>query len=1051
MPVGSWIYEKTNTSGGGGTVDAPTAPPVTITGSDVKEKENGIFEVQVFWQASALATPDNFLGTHVYLEDPDISNLELAPLNATVKLDGTSQSSGAWKPVHENESFASPATLKIPGKSKGRPIRIYILAYGKVTNAKLVRANRTGATPSIRIDLPAAIGQYVSGQENAWLVTDPSVVFVDDFDALGGPLYHLDFTYTPPDPSIPLPPGLRPFGGVMTVYEYDDGRRTQAMFLDVNHPEDWHSPDYDARGPGHYKIWFCSRDVDGNLNTIVPGVTPMVELTFQYPPAGQASAPDVTGLTLTNSHHEYQPDGTIYIMADLNWTNPQSPRYAGVTFYRMGVNPPRQLAIAPLPNSHVQLQLIDWPKTPEVWTIAAISFDFDGKPSVTDLTKPLPARVPTVTWTIGPPGPGGTGQEYAPLAGISGTTITTEQQLNSDGVVMMRHLIKNWQNPTDNKFGGMSIARVYQGDLTNATFWDAAKSATSLTTDWEPAPSARSWDFYFVSRDMQGRRNSILAGGGSGGTPFLHVDFVPMAGNIIPSRLPAGWWDPSEFQWPDYPAGQFQALNFVAKKIFVGSILRVGGGPSGSGGQFGGFENGQIAVYNSSNVIRAWAGEHVSATPDLGPHTIYGGWFSELYVGGDGPDTAPIYAKQDGTVIVGGWDSKFGRYPNISIRNEFGVEVGRLGAKVGEGLVAASDPAYIAGGWLKEFAVGGQSLADWRLLARRNASNPSGGDLVNLRNINNFTIDYLQNYYSPSNPTNAAMRLVFGYDAFVADVGNASYWKFPGISLVRSGTTQGITIVNRGIILTGPSGNRLVTLNTFNGDQFGSDIPSWFWGVLNLFSPNNGQVNVFLSSGNTTHGHSFFEMRDQIGTVNFQVNEGGDVTARRALTCQTFQAYGSASVASLFSTGTIQSNGLIQGQTVTAAGTSNAGNFNTAGNVQCASVSATGGITCQTMQSFGQTTAATLFSNGALTVNGGATVGSLNTNGTIGCHKLAIDGVDVISEFRQFVGAGVNVGGNQIFAAQYCINTSVTGASGSFTTANGKTVTVNGGIITSIV
>jgi hypothetical protein len=332
---------------------------------------------------------------------------------------------------------------------------------------------------------------------------------------------------------------------------------------------------------------------------------------------------------------------------------------------------------------------------------------------------------------------------------------------------------------------------------------------------------------------MQGHRNSILVGS----TPAaLNVAFAPLAGSVLASRYPNSWFSQTEFQWPAgsdgvSSSGPISALQIVAGKIFVGSILRVGGGSGTDAASFAGQQNGQIAVYNASNVLRGWIGEQDSTgTPDnTAPHSIYGGWFQELYVGGSGPPSAPIYATQAGVVIVGGFDVQGSNYPYISIRDNTGIEVGRIGARIGynQSGISSGDPAFtLQGAWFREFAYGGQSYSDWRLLARMDASNPAGAT-VTMRNINNFTINYMQNYPNASNPTNAANTLTFGYDAFevITPGGNTSYWKFPGISIFRTGTTHGAMLINRGVILRATDGANRAALVTFNDDTFGSNTP----------------------------------------------------------------------------------------------------------------------------------------------------------------------------------------------------------------------------------
>jgi hypothetical protein len=664
--------------------------------------------------------------------------------------------------------------------------------------------------------------------------------------------------------------------------------------------------------------------------------------------------------------------------------------------------------------------VIDYPNPAQDWTLAAISFDFNGHAAADPHTLPLPDHIPTAIWHIGPPGPGGTGWEYTSLVGVAGVTIDTEQQLNSDGVVMMRHKIVGWTNPNDNSFGGVSIARVYGGDLVNATWWDAQKTDTSLTTPWEPAPGPRSWDFYFVSRNQQNKKNSILPGV----TPKVTVSFTPMQGQIIPYRLPPGWWDPAEFQWPAYPGGYFQALQFVAKKIFVGSILRVGGGTGTQDATFGGQSNGQIAVYNQFNVLRGWIGQQDNtATPDQPQHSVFGAWFAELYLGGDGPPSAPIYAKQDGTVIVGGWDVQGTRYPYISIRDKTGLEVGRIGANVGINLVGSTDPAYIQGAWFRDFAFGGQGLSDWRFLAKYDAG--TGIANVQMRNINKFWIDYTQNYSPPggtTNPLNAANHLEFGYDTYITDVASSSYAKFPGMSLYRTGTTHGINLINRGLVLKNAAGLRVGALVSFNGDSLGGDTANGglFWGALTLNNPNTGVATITLASGATGGSvQPTMFITDQTATItHFAVDGINAVTCRLGVTTGLGLVIDSSN--NIMGTAIHSSSGYLIGGT----GPSSSGTpvINTS---------------AQFVGSGGINTA------GAVTATG-----DITTSNQMRCQGIYVGGVQRCTSNGIWT-TGVQAN-DHVYASDFGIYGVATGKSGTFTTTDGKTITVDGGIITGI-
>lgn len=1089
MPVGNWIVEVTSATPGGGSggEGGVPAPPVTIGelvdgvlhDVEVEEVYNGEFEVRVYWTPHADATAENFTGVGVYLEDPDLSATPLAPMDGSVPMGGTVQTAGKWSPTYIADSVKSPADIRIKGKPAERFIRIYLRAYNTRYRAPLHRANEEEPTPNIQATVPAKAPSYADGMEYAWHITNPAVQVIENFENPAGPTYSLKFSFTEPDDSIPLPPGLLPYGGVQTVYEYpsEGNRRAVARFLNARQPDTWVSDEYHAVTITFF-VYFCSAADANRVNSIVPGVTPMVEVSIVYPPAGKVIVPPVTGFALSNPRHAWEPDGTIFAMADIAWTPPTSNRLGWVEFWHVATNgsaidPPVELGEAGSVDGKLTLKVLDYPNQVQNWTIAAITVDKDGKRSEDPKSV---VNSPTVTWAIGPLGAGTTqGQEYVPPFTIGAITVATEQELNNDGVRMMRHKITWANNSTDNSYGGMSIGRQYGSDI---TYWDAAKTATSLVTDWEPAPTARTWDFWFVARDKQERRNSITPS-----TPKVSHAFVPQPGNIQISRLPSGWWNENEFAWPDYPNGKFQAKEFVSEKIYVGSILRVGGGTGGSTATFAGNHNGQIAVYNSANVIRAWMGEQKATTsPDNPtPRSIFGGWFGELYVGGAGPPNAPLYCTQNGVVIVGGFEFFTGQpyAPWISIRDNYGVEVGRMGARIARGtpgnpaLVPQGDPADISGAWFKELAIGGTNLADWRVLARVAASGPGGSDLFNIRNVNKFTIDYQANFPNAENPLNAAMRFEIGADAYVTDANNPSYFKFPGISMTRSGTTHKMVIINRGYVVHGPdahayNGTRMGAFVTYNGNDLGNDA-STFWTALLMMSPTDGYNNVLLESGGIGHGSSRFILLDQAHNVNFSVDISGNVIVRGTLTMNGAFSAGSYKIgatevisATRMFTGQGYSGGPVSGAAFTCTSLNAPG-----GPITCGALTATGNVGGLTVSASGQISAGSFYTTGqleagSLKITGSVQFGALNvssltsTGAVVGTEFHKYGGLMVISSAEAFVGRGgvqttaeIRSSNARCVATGFSIHGVADGVSGSFV-AGGKTVTVNNGIITSI-
>jgi hypothetical protein len=886
----NWIVEigsaTPSTGGGGG--DIPKAPAVTIVSATVTARSDGTQQIEVVYTPAAGANSTNYSGVDVFLEDPDISALPNAPLDGTTLLDGSAQLSGKWSPVIKTQSKKSPVTILVNGDTADRIVRIYLAAFGPNSSAQLVRANQPTPTPSIAVTVPKAAAQYVSGQEHCWQITNPQVRVNPAFDDPAGATYTLTFSYTPPDPSIPLPPGMEPFGGVDIWYGYLDGAGNIVKItptgttINVLSAGGYDSGPYSPGvGLNHFFVFFVSRGIDNQANTLVPGVTPQVLVTFTYPPLGQGIAPSISALAIGPSTYVSTPDGSVYEQATLSWTLPPStPRYGGVFFYVTQIDGvpqahPQQVGYADAHTTQLQLSMNQYGATAHAWTITAIS-QSDKNVLADDPANPQ-SYSPSVVWNVGPPGaPGGGGNEWAPLVNLTPMAAPViDQQLSSDGVQMMRFTFTGWANPlaTDprvNQFGGVKLA---MQDSNGTVYYDVGK-ATSFKTPWLPAVTAQTLKFFWVSYNPQGIMNSLLAGT----TPERDVAFTANAGNIIPSRTTI-WWSP-EFTWP--AGGAFSALVFNAVKINVGQQLIVGGAPNSFGGPGGGqVSNGQIAVLNSSAALVGWIGTQ-QPTQGNGAAT-YGAWFGQLWVGGHDPRDAPIWVNNQGIVIVGGIQYQSAGPPFISIRDQSGVEVGKMGAQLNldsTGTPISGAPA-IAGAWFNSFALGGPNLSNWKLLANNSDST------IKLRDVNLFQITWPTN---SAGHTNYQTQLTFGLDAYLTNIAGSTF-SFPGIVLVdQSSPAQnfGFALINRGLVLYGYQGYKRVSLVTFNGDSSGNNLSqTYFWGELAMYNPTDtagAAPNVYLgsgyASGGSVIGDSSFYLRDRNGTENFHVDYVGACTAR---------------------------------------------------------------------------------------------------------------------------------------------------------------------------
>lgn len=919
---GSWIVEAGGQAGGGGGTPVGPAPPVSVDPvADVIFRNDHKVEVDVDWTPSSSATPQNFTGVKTYLEDPDISSGTQAPLDVAIgtALDGSAQVSGQWEPVYQSDSFVNPGetfgTAIIFPDSKitytqSRNVRIYLNAYGPGGENKLVRANdpTNTPTPNILVEIPIGPGQGQSGMEWAFLVTEPDVQVVPDYNR-PDPQYSLVFTYIPPDPSAPPPPGINRFGGVRIVYVYYDSRGNPqfpgtdtGIDVPVAQAESgYSSPAYPASaGGGKFRVYFCSEDdstpLGMHVNSLVEGVTPEVDVSV---PPIVTTAIDVSDFLISNEKVGWQIDGTLIAQADFAWSLPSASakgNYSGVRLYLVNVTADTgndgstPLSTFPSALSDIQanvdtgLTLYEIPPAqPEVWTVAAISVSTTGDlvDTPADYGKP-DFHSPTVTWHIGPPPPG------APLVTINaGAAATPTQSLSTDGIGMVSFQVGPWTNPTDPSFGGAQVAMVINKDPNSAVYWSVPLGATSFTTPSMPSfgnvGAQVPVDFYLVSDDPKGHKNQLILG--SGGTPRIASTYVPAEGAVIPAR--SGWFDPGQFAWS---GSGFQAQSFSASVIQVGKTLVVGGAPA----SFGGSDNGQIAVEDSGGNLLGWIGMQQPVQGKGAP--LYGAWFKQLWVGGNDPTTAPLFIDTQGILEVGGISAQQGSvYPYISIRDASGYEKGRIGASLTApapgGGTGPQPPAITTGAWFTEAAFGGSNLSNWNILiAPTTTGNPLGSD-VTMRNIYLFSVDYAaQISPPPGQPANEEYKLEFGSSVWTG-AGTTGQWQFPGIHLYEvdgQSNPFGATLLSRGLVLRGHAaqGNRvLCSLVTYNGNQSGADYDTAnannFWAELSMYTPSSTDSTghptqtVYLTSGAPGTGSAYLTLRDYNGNILFGTDTTG--------------------------------------------------------------------------------------------------------------------------------------------------------------------------------
>jgi hypothetical protein len=541
---------------------------------------------------------------------------------------------------------------------------------------------------------------------------------------------------------------------------------------------------------------------------------------------------------------------------------------------------------------------------------------------------------------------------------------------------------------------------------------------------------------------------------------ILLSNYAPSEGVIIPSRNPlTPKWFSSEFFW----ASNDLTVNAIgAGKIQVGSLLQVGGKNS-----FGGAaQNGQIAVFDSTSKLVGWIGTAVfdgSAQQTPGSGNIGGAWFGQLWVGGDSPSHAPLYVDGNGVIMVGGIAAAAGApYPYISVRDNYGIERGRIGAMLsnppapGDGGGHPAPSGVVSGAWFTQLAAGGSSATGWQMLI--DGSQTPGKFYI--RDTDQFTINFAANPNdgAHSAPFNAPYTISMGKGVW-AGVGSAgNTWQFPGIQIYEATGNApsqifGAVLLNRGLVLRGTpaqNNNVIVSLVMFNGDNLGSDNPPYFWGGLAMYSPTNpGQVTVNLASGSSSSGDATFYLNDHNGTQNFGVTGTGDVEFRGALRQGTMLLVDSngnwkgggmtAAVTSVNASGA----GLSVSPTTGAVTITNTGVVQLTAGTGVFVSSATGYSTISIGQAVGTTNSPTF---GSLTVNG-----TINAAGYyVNPNTLVIDGTGaVVSSVATRTGSvggaslAVLYNGNWVYGAPLANQL-------TFRTGDGRTVTVTGGLITNV-
>lgn len=291
----------TTTTSGGSTATAPadvTVGAITPTYSSLPDAYgNLLLSISI-----AYTVPSAWTGTavHVWYEYPDQSS-GLALIAGGSAGVGEGTLGGGWIPVDGGQqpyvSTAMPPTATISGlvaPTVAENIRVYLVACSASYDAPVVRANATNPTPNgtCLIEPPsgATIGTAVLGAEYAPNLTSFTATAGASFDRSDGKqVTPITFTFDPPtdsriskvvftaiwdDPTIPADQWTLAAGG--TYYRVRGKPRASGPSLQ----DGQYAVLLPTTNVLHVITFYASsEDSNGNINSVVPGVTPSAQVT----------------------------------------------------------------------------------------------------------------------------------------------------------------------------------------------------------------------------------------------------------------------------------------------------------------------------------------------------------------------------------------------------------------------------------------------------------------------------------------------------------------------------------------------------------------------------------------------------------------------------------------------------------------------------------------------------------------------------------------------------------------------------------------------------
>lgn len=734
--------------GGSGSVQ-PSPNRVTLGTPLVRlgsPDRNGKTEVEIFIPYTPPSPLGSFAGVIPYLQAPDNIPASAAGNAATIGDQGfiiaadIAHASDAGsivsvsQPVPKAEVPYDPSNLIIkitaPMPASAETWRLYALSDSPDVSPTLVTADKPSPTPNVTFLVdPAALAKAfgASGAEYAPLAasfTSPSGASVltpgDGLTYLmdqvgGGQFYTINGIWT----NAVNDPRFSQLGGYDLIIRWPDGSdHLHASFSATAPPQFLSSPPWVVpSAPQTFTAFFVSwqNANPGNINTIIPGLTPSVTFTVgpQVGTAGQEYAGLVTGLSVSTPGFTINADGQRDYPVIASFTDPDDPNFAGVVFHFLYPDGTDIQLTGLVPTSPNQLDITYFPTAALTVILYPLSVGLDGNTNTY-----VPGVTPSIPVTLIPPPVGSAGMEYAPL--VTGFTASVIYEVSGDGVEVWSYKA-NWTNPSSTahpEYGGPKfVLRNTSGTQPDVVLY-AGRADTSFQSPKWPVGAAATYKLFEGSIDVNQHENTIVDGvtpevtfsvslqttgsvkgnrldpttlapelvinSGLLGVATNSLALTKLATSIRPVVIVASLPTLPDTQ---YPAGTIiyntasaslykvnaagtawgAAVNsgdIVANSIVTGLIAAAAvNTPQLAAGavttQILTTSEISIGSNGASMPIRFRVYDHVGSPiawigDDTANSGYVGGWFKQLYAGGSGPAGAPFKSDAGGNVTING-------------------------------------------------------------------------------------------------------------------------------------------------------------------------------------------------------------------------------------------------------------------------------------------------------------------------------------------------------------------------------------------------------------